>query len=95
MFDTVWTAALAINSTASKLPSGVTLKNFTYDGRLSKNISRLLYEEALKVKFFGVTVSVHIFYPRFYTLQGNVSFRENGDRPGKITFFQYRGQCLI
>jgi len=51
MFDTVWTAALAINSTASKLPSGVTLKNFTYNGQLSKNISRLLYEEALKVKF--------------------------------------------
>ena len=62
MFDTVWTAALAINSTASKLPSGVTLKNFTYNGQLSKNISRLLYEEALKVNFFGVTVRHNAIY---------------------------------
>ena len=60
MFDTVWTAALAINSTASKLPSGVTLKNVTYNGPFSKNISRLLYEEALKVKFFGLTVSYRV-----------------------------------
>ena len=57
MFDAVWTAALAIQSTASKLPSGVTLRDFTYNGKLSRNISRLLYEEALKVKFFGLSVS--------------------------------------
>ena len=58
MFDAVWTAALAINSTASKLPNGETLlRNFTYNGEKSKNISRLLYEEALKVKFFGLSVS--------------------------------------
>ena len=57
MFDAVWTAALAINSTASKLPSGVTFKNFTYDDKLSTDISKLLYEEAKKVNFFGLTVS--------------------------------------
>ena len=58
MFDAVWTAALAINSVASKLPNGVTLlRNFTYNGEKSKNISRLIYEEALKVKFFGLSVS--------------------------------------
>ena len=29
-------------------------------------------------------------YLLHYTFQGDVSFHENGDRPGKITFFQYR-----
>ncbi|XP_065899508.1 gamma-aminobutyric acid type B receptor subunit 2-like isoform X2 [Dysidea avara] len=76
MFDAVWTAALAINRTASKLPSGVTLKNFTYNDEVSKNISRILYEEALNVTFFGLT--------------GEVYFRENGDRPGIVTLRQYR-----
>jgi len=28
-------------------------------------------------------------------MQGDVSFRENGDRPGKISFFQYRSQYLF
>ena len=58
MFDAAWTAALAINRTASRLSSsGIALENFTYDGQHSRNISRTLYEEALKVSFFGLTVS--------------------------------------
>jgi len=55
IFDAVWTAALALNNTASKLPNGVTLKNFTYENR---NMSQLIYEETLKVNFFGLTVSI-------------------------------------
>lgn len=54
MFDTVWTAALALNSTAAKLPSGQSLKNFNYS---TVNISKMIYDEALEVKFFGLTVS--------------------------------------
>ena len=54
MFDTVWTAALALNRTAAKLPSGQSLMDFNYS---SVNISKMIYEEALDVKFFGLTVS--------------------------------------
>ncbi|XP_065899522.1 gamma-aminobutyric acid type B receptor subunit 2-like isoform X2 [Dysidea avara] len=77
MFDAAWTAALAINRTASRLSSsGIALENFTYDGQHSRNISRTLYEEALKVSFFGLT--------------GDVSYDENGDRPASPTLLQYR-----
>ena len=62
MFDAVWTAVLAINSTASKLPEGVTLKDFMHNGELSSNISRIIYEEALKVKFFGLSVRETVPY---------------------------------
>ena len=54
MFDTVWTAALALNNTAAKLPSGLSLMDFNYS---NVNISEIIYQEALKVKFFGLTVS--------------------------------------
>ena len=56
MFDTVWAAALALNSTAAKLPSGQSLLDFDY---LNANLSETIYREALKVEFFGLTVSVH------------------------------------
>jgi len=55
LFDAIWTAALALNNTASKLPNGITLKNFTYE---NSNMSQLIYEETLKVNFFGLTVSI-------------------------------------
>ena len=54
MFDTVWTAALALNRTAAKLPSGQTLMDFNYS---TVNISKMIYHEALDVNFFGLTVS--------------------------------------
>lgn len=54
MFDTVWTAALALNRTAAKLPSGQSLMDFNYS---TVNISEMIYQEALDVNFFGLTVS--------------------------------------
>lgn len=51
MFDTVWAAVLALNNTAAK---GYSLTDFNY---LNKNLSRIIYNETLKVKFFGLTVS--------------------------------------
>ena len=57
MFDAIWTAALALNKTASRLnKKNLTLKNFTYEDEY--NISGIIYEETLKVEFFGLTVSV-------------------------------------
>ena len=51
MFDTVWTAALALNSTAGNEYS---LKDFNYsNGTLADKI----YNEARDVTFFGLTVS--------------------------------------
>ena len=56
MFDAMWTAALALNRTATRLKErNLTLKNFSYDDHY--NISDIIYEEALKVEFFGLTVS--------------------------------------
>ncbi|XP_065899591.1 gamma-aminobutyric acid type B receptor subunit 2-like [Dysidea avara] len=52
------------------------LLNFTYDGENAINISQSIYQELINVEFFGLT--------------GNVSFRDNGDRPGKIRVLQYR-----
>lgn len=51
MFDTVWAAVLALNRTAAM---GHLLTNFNYE---NKNISKIIYNEALKVEFFGLTVS--------------------------------------
>ena len=56
MFDAMWTAALALNRTATRLKKdSLTLGDFSYDDK--HNISGMIYEEALKVKFFGLTVS--------------------------------------
>ena len=55
MFDTVWAAALALNNTAAKLSSGQSLLDFNYS---NSNLSKMIYEEALDVSFFGLTVSV-------------------------------------
>ena len=51
MFDAVWAAALALNNT------NASLVNFTYNGEASANISQQIYNEAKKLKFFGLTVS--------------------------------------
>ena len=57
MFDTMWAAAKALNSTATRLKErNLTLMDFSYDDEY--NISDIIYEEALKVKFFGLTVSL-------------------------------------
>ena len=67
MFDALWTAALALNRTETRLNErNLTLTDFTYDD--DYNISNIIYEEALRVNFFGLTVSqciqqhVHIMY---------------------------------
>ena len=58
MFDTMWAAAKALNSTATRLKErNLTLMNFSYDDEY--NISDIIYEEALKVEFFGLTVSYY------------------------------------
>ena len=57
MFDAIWTAALALNKTKSRLDDkNLTFRDFTYDDK--HGISDIIYEEALKVKFFGLTVSI-------------------------------------
>ena len=56
MFDAMWTAALALNRTAARLMGkNLTLMDFSYDDKY--NISGMIYEEALQVEFFGLTVS--------------------------------------
>ena len=56
IFDALWTAALALNRTQVRLSEkNLTLLDFTYDDKY--NISDIIYEEALKVNFFGLTVS--------------------------------------
>ena len=56
----MWTAALALNQTETQLKErNLTLKDFSYDDKY--NISDIIYEEALKVKFFGLTVSQSIY----------------------------------
>ena len=58
VFDAMWTAALALNRTETKLKQrNLSLKNFSYDDE--HNISEMIYEEALQVEFFGLTVSLH------------------------------------
>ena len=57
MFDAMWAAAKALNSTATRLKErNLNLMDFSYDDEY--NISDIIYEEALKVKFFGLTVSL-------------------------------------
>ena len=56
MYDAIWTAALALNSTKSRLKEkNLTFMNFTYEN--GKDIANIIYDEAVKVKFFGLTVS--------------------------------------
>ena len=56
MFDALWTAAIALNRTETRLiERNLNLMNFTYDDIY--NISNIIYEEALQVNFFGLTVS--------------------------------------
>ena len=60
MFDAMWTAAIALNRTSTRLKeNNLSLMDFSYDDEY--NISDIIYEEALKVKFFGLTVSVTSF----------------------------------
>ena len=51
MYDTVWAAVLALDRTAEM---GYSLTDFNY---LNESFSRVIYNEALKVEFFGLTVS--------------------------------------
>ena len=51
MFDAVWAAALALNKTNARLA------NFTYNDKVSANISQHIYQEIIKLDFFGLTVS--------------------------------------
>ena len=58
MFDAIWTAALALNKTESQLrKKNLSLKDFTYNDEY--DISSTIYEEALKLIFFGLSVSVN------------------------------------
>ena len=62
MFDAIWTAALALNRTKSKLAKrNLSFRNFSYDTEIGHEIANCIYEEALKVKFFGLTVSNHSY----------------------------------
>ena len=54
MYDAVWTAALALNSSNSDLVK------FTYNGQKAANISQSIYEKMINTTFFGLTVSVYI-----------------------------------
>ena len=57
MFDAMWAAAKALNRTATRLKErSLSLTDFSYNDE--HNISGVIYEEALKVKFFGLTVSL-------------------------------------
>ena len=61
MFDAIWTAALALNKTKPRLEKlNLTFANYSYDDENGKIISDIIYEEAVKVKFFGLTVSVQL-----------------------------------
>jgi len=58
MFDAIWTAALALNRTEHQLKQkNLSLKNFTYEDEY--DISGIIYKEALKLEFFGLSVSVY------------------------------------
>ena len=59
MFDAIWTAALALNKTKSRLDArNLTFMDFNYNDK--HGISNIIYEEALRVKFFGLTVSLKL-----------------------------------
>ena len=56
VFDALWTAALALNRTETRLHTkNLTLADFDYEDK--HNISGMIYEEALNSNFFGLTVS--------------------------------------
>ena len=58
MFDAIWTAALALNKTESHLSKrNLSLRSFTYKDEYG--ISDIIYEEALKLNFFGLSVSLN------------------------------------
>lgn len=58
MFDAIWTAALALNKTNSKLrEKNLSLKDFSYNDEYG--ISDTIYGEILKLEFFGLSVSVN------------------------------------
>ena len=64
MFDAIWTAALALNRTATRLKTrNLTLLDFNYDDK--HGISDMIYEEALNVTFFGLTVSDNCMYTAY------------------------------
>ena len=57
MYDAIWAAALALNSTKSILDErNLTFMDFTYEN--GDEIAGYIYQEALNVKFFGLTVSM-------------------------------------
>ena len=67
IFDAIWTAALALNKTESQLSKqNLSLKDFNYEDRY--NISDAIYKEALKLNFFGLSVSVN------YANQGTANY---------------------
>ena len=67
IFDAIWTAALALNKTESQLSKqNLSLKDFNYEDRY--NISDTIYKEALKLNFFGLSVSVN------YANQGTANY---------------------
>ena len=71
MFDAIWTAALAINKTVSRLSKiNLTLKDFTYEDNYK--ISGIIYEEVLKVQFFGLTVSILASYMGQFLMGKNI-----------------------
>ena len=58
MFDAIWTAALALNKTESQLSKrNLSLGSFTYKDEYG--ISDIIYEETLKLNFFGLSVSLN------------------------------------
>ena len=67
IFDALWTAALALNRTQARLNERhLTLLDFTYEDKY--NISDIIYEEALKVNFFGLTVSHRLIPTKMYII---------------------------
>ena len=58
IYDAIWAAALALNRTKSILDEkNLTFKNFTYEN--GDEIAGYIYDEALKVNFLGLTVSIN------------------------------------
>ena len=73
IFDAFWTAALALNRTQTRLSElNLSLLDFTYDDKY--NISDILYDEALNVTLFGLTVShrLHIHVHVYVYIRNNV-----------------------
>lgn len=72
MFDAIWTAALAINKTVTRLSKiNLMLKDFTYEDNYK--ISGIIYEEVLKVQFFGLTVSILASYMVQFLMSKNIT----------------------